>query len=359
MARKPHRRARHRLPSTAHVGTAPGEGSYAGEARADVVVPHLIDYDSASLQEVDGPDLAALVRCRDAHTVSWVDVDGAHDEGSVRTICETFGLHPLWIEDVLNPTIRPKVEHLADKVLVIMHVLSHVEGLTETERVVVVLGRGWVLSFQDRPGDVWNGVRTRIRNHLGRIRARGADYLLHALMDAVVDNYLLVVRALEPAIDALEDAVAVAGAPDAPHRVAEVRAELSVVRSAAWPLREAVGVLVRNEGGLVEHDTVPFFRDIADHLEAVLDAVDQSRDRTTASIELHLALQNQRLNEAMRVLTLVSTVFMPLSFVAGVYGMNFRHMPELQLVWGYPAVLAGMAVLAVGMVIYFRRRGLM
>ncbi len=358
MARKQRRKIRRRAPSVAHVGKVPGEGAYVGRSSDEVVVPRLMDYDAEILRETANPDLAAIVACAQSGSVSWLDIDGSHDEQLVRAIGDAFGLHPLWIEDILNTSARPKVELLDQHLLVIMDVLTYEAGQNASERVALVLGQGWVLSFQDRPGDVWDGVRDRIRNGKGRIRKRQADYLLYALMDAVIDNYLLVVRAMEPEIDALEEMVGTADSKDAPHRVASVRLELSVVRSSTGPVREALDALLRNDGGLVQIDTLPFFRDLADHLDTVLDAVDQARERSTAAIELHLALQNQALNESMRVLALVSTVFIPLSFIAGVYGMNFHHMPELAQPLGYPAVLVLMLVVAVAMLAMFKRRGL-
>lgn len=357
MARKrPRRKASLPLPHTGHVGLSPGEGAYVGRVREGEVLPVVIDYDAEGVREVKDPDLKELASCRDRRTVTWLDVDGYHDAARIQEIGEVFALHPLWVEDILNTSARPKVEELGSRLLVVMQVISREDEITGVEKVALVLGPGWVLSFQEKPGDVWNGVRQRIREAQGRIRKRRADYLLHALMDAVVDHYLVLLRDLEPDLLALEEGV---GDADLPHAVAQVRAELGLVRSAVWPLRDAVALLVRSEDALIEPETVPFFRDLSDHLNQVTDAVEQARERATSAMELQLALQNQRLNETMRVLTLVSTVFMPLSFIAGVYGMNFHHMPELDLVWAYPAVLVAMGAVALTMVLYFRRRGLM
>lgn len=351
--RRPKRPA---VPSAAHAGLAPGAGSYTG--RADhVVQPRVLDYDAEAARELVSPDLAALAACRDRRSVTWLDLDGVHDLDTVKQIAEVFQLHPLWLEDILNVSSRPKVELLGGKLLVVMQVLTVADEALASENVALVLGPGWVLSFQEKPGDVWHGVRARIRSTGDRIRARGADYLLHALMDAVVDHYLLAVRALEPELLALEDVVGPED-PDLPVRVAGIRAELAHIRGAVGPLREAVGRL-RTEDQLIAPESLPFFRDLSDHLAQVADAVDDARERATSAMELHLALQNQRLNDAMRVLTLVSTIFMPLSFLAGIYGMNFQHMPELAQPWGYPAVLGVMGVVALVMVGWFRRRGLM
>jgi magnesium transporter len=214
-----------------------------------------------------------------------------------------------------------------------------------------------VLSFQQRPGDVWEPVRQRIRQGLGRVRQRGADFLLHALMDAVVDAYFGVLVALDARVIEVEADALDPRRADLLERVAAVKADVDLLRAAVWPQRDAVSTLIRGEGQLIEGRTLPFFRDLADHVANLVEQVDGQRDRLRSAIDLHLAMTSRQLNDVMKVLTLVSTVFMPLTFIVGVYGMNFEDMPELHWKFGYPLVMGVMVAVVVGMVAFFRRRG--
>lgn len=360
-AKRSKRRKKRQIKAQSHVGMAPGVPVYVGERRDASVVVRAFTFDETTIEDIRDPDLATLTRCAAVDKVSWVDLDGVHDVDRVTQIGEIFNLHPLWLEDILNPSTRPKVEWLGDKMFVIVRLIRPApeeEGYV-SEQVAMVLGPTWVLSFQEQPGDAWEAVRDRIHAGTGRIRRRGSDYLLHALVDALVDQYFLIMQGLEPRLDELEDRVLTASGAmaDLPHIVSEMRSDLSMMRGAVWPLREAVMTLLRGEGSLIAENTVPFFRDLSDHLGQLSEVIGSSRERLQDALELHVALASHQMNEVMRVLTVVSTVFIPLSFLAGLYGMNFVYMPELQTPWGYPLLLAFMAAMAGLMLRYFRRKG--
>jgi magnesium transporter len=337
-------------------GLPPGTPIYAGEPRDFPVTVQVIDYDAEHHVERIETNVADLCTYRDRPTsVTWINLDGIHDAAAVAAIGETFGLHSLWIEDILNPTSRPKVEILEDRVLLIARMVEEMaDGNLEYEQVSLVLGPGFVLTFQERPGDVWDALRKRIATLGGRVRRMGADYLLHALLDATVDHYFVVLERLESQVDVLETRAIESPETSLPVQFQALKSELQSLRSVVWPTREAISTLVRGETAIIAPATMPFYRDLYDHVVQVMDIVDATRDRLVWVVELHLALTSQRMNEIMKVLTLVSTVFIPLSFIAGVFGMNFDVMPELHEEWGYPAVLTLMATIGFGLLLWFR-----
>jgi magnesium transporter len=351
----PTRTSRRLRRGSAKRGLAPGAAVYTGPARDWAGSLKLLHYDLDEVKTGGGLDDEELRRVLDPGHVSWVDLVGLHDVEQVRAVGKTFGLHPLWVEDLLNTGVRPKLEEHDGRLLVLVRMVRLVEGRVDYETVGLVAGPGWVLSFQERMGDVWDPIRARIEGN-ARIRRMGPAYLLHALLDALVDEYFLVVEHLDGLVDTLEDAAMSDGLQrDLPRRVHDLRGQVSAFRCAIWPLREAVAQLGRSD--YVDADTQPFVRDLYDHVREVAEEIDTTRERLTGVLELHVAVTSHQLNVVMRVLTVVSTVFIPLTFLVGVYGMNFEHMPELRWRWGYPAVWAVMALMAAGQGLWFWRRG--
>ncbi len=352
--------APHARNAAAKRGMRPGAAVYVGPERTEAIHVRVLDYDDEAVRIEENPSDDAMAGWSQSPTVTWVDLDGVHLTDDVVRIGEQFGLHPLWIEDLLHPGGRPKVEQVGDQLFIRLRMIRPPAGADDppdVETIGLVLGPTWVLSFQERPGDVWDAVRERIVEKRGRIRSKGADYLMHALLDAVVDAYFGVLEHLELRVDDLEDA-ALAN-PDAalPGAIATLKSDLGTVRAGVWPVREALSLLVRERGVLISAEVVPFFRDVLDHLAQVVDHVDSMRERLLGAIELSLAVSGHRLNEIMRVLTIVSTLFLPMTFLAGIWGMNFDLMPELHTTWGYPIALFTMIGSAVAMVSWFRGRG--
>ena len=342
----------------AKLGQSPGEAIYAGEPRDHGIVIKLLDYDTDRVREVPRCSVEDLRAATTSPTVTWIDLSGVHDATLVQRVCESLGIHPLAMEDVLNPHTRPKIDDYGDHVLVVLKVATRngTPGHFDLEQVSLVLGARWVASFQERPGDGWERVRERVRQGRGRIRSMGPAYLLHALMDAVVDDYFDVLDGMETEIEEIErDAVEGEGL-DVPRRAHVVRGRLNALRRLVWPIREGLAPILRGEFERVDKVTLPYYRDLTDHLAQCLDLLDGSRDRLLALVELHLAVASHNMNQVMRVLTVMATIFMPLTFIVGIYGMNFEHMPELEWPWAYPAVMTMMAVLGVGMAYWFQRK---
>lgn len=338
--KRPHRR---RARSAAkRIGVPPGAGGYTGTVSKEPVEVHIVDFDAGHVSEQGGHTSPELKDLADGNSVTWVNLDGIHRVEEVRAVCKSFGVHPLWVEDILNPAGRPKAEMLDDRVFVVAKMVHVRERMIEVEQVSIVMGVGWVLTFQERRGDVWEALRQRIRSGNGRIRRMKSDYLLHALLDDVVDHYFLALEELEDRVDELEADAFDPAKPVEMASVFEVKTELGDFRRTVWPMRESISALLRLEGGPIGPAVLPYFRDLYDHVVQVMDILESARERVVGVYELHLAVTGHRLNDIMKVLTIVSTIFIPMTFVAGVYGMNFDYMPELHWEWGYPMVIAMM-----------------
>jgi magnesium transporter len=263
------------------------------------------------------------------------------------------------MEDVLSPTQRPKVEEYEDHFLVILKMLTFDDVRDEltAEQVSFVVGPHYLLSFQERPGDVFEPVRARLRDGRPRIRSRGTDYLVYAFVDAIVDNYFRILEQVGDRIEALEQAVMEDPSIDLMHRIHHLRGEVLVLRRAVWPLRETIGLMYRGEIAAITEETRIFLRDVYDHSVQVIDTAETLREVLSGALDLYMSGVSNRMNEVMKVLTIIATIFIPLSFFAGLYGMNFEYMPELGVRWAYPILLVFMGVIGGGMLWAFRRRG--
>jgi magnesium transporter len=291
--------------------------------------------------------------------VTWINVDGLGDTKVLARLGERFGLHPLALEDVLDVGQRPKVERYDKHLFAVMRTMRIAEGgdIAE-EQVSLFFGAGWLITVQERPdGDCFGAVREAIRQGRGRVREAGADYLAYLLVDAVVDAYFPVVEQFGERIQGLESAAIDDASPIVLVQMQRLRHQLLGLRRAVWPMREAVVVLQREESELVTPETRLFLRDVYDHAVQALEIVESLRETAVSVMEVYLSVQNQRLNEVMKVLTVIATIFIPLTTIASIYGMNFKHMPELEWRYGYAWALGLMLASALGMITYFRRRG--
>jgi len=294
--------------------------------------------------------------------VTWVNVSGLQNATAVQQVAACFGAHPLIIEDILHVEQRPKLDFEQEKYLfLVVRMLQYEESRGEVvaEQVSLLLNKQSVVSFQEEklPGDAFDPVRRRLRNNEGPVRQAGPDYLAYSLLDAVVDGYFGVVEQLGERVEDLEEELVARPGRGTLQRIHGLRHELLTLRKAIWPLREVVSELQRGNSPLVAPATVIYLRDLHDHVFRVIDNVETLREMVAGMIDIYLSSVSNRLNEVMKVLTIIATIFIPLTFVVGVYGMNFRYMPELSSPWGYPAVLVLMAATAGGMLVYFRRRG--
>ncbi len=340
-------------------GTTPGTLAAHAEASAGPVRIALFTYDGSRCEE-RGVDPAEIPSLRvPAGGVFWLDVAGLSDPAVVKAIGDRFGFHPLALEDVLNVPQRPKVESFDDHILVVLREIRHGE---EPEQVSLFLGDRVVVTFQERPGDSFEPVRERLREGVGRIRNEGADFLAYALCDAVLDAFFPTLERLGDEVEQLEDRVIAEPVPGTFQEIHRVKQRLLQVRRAVWPARDAMNELLREESPLVRPGTKVFLRDCYDHTVQVMDMVETYRELTSGLIDEYMSSVSNRMNEIMKVLTIIATLFIPLTFLAGLYGMNFDrgaspyNMPELGWRYGYPALVGVMAVVALGMLCYFRRK---
>ncbi|MBD3220120.1 magnesium/cobalt transporter CorA [bacterium] len=335
---------------------SPGTLDFTGEKKVERVGLEVVDYGGDHLATHELDSVAECARFAGTDTVTWLNVTGLHDTALIRELGETFGVHPLALEDVVNPHQRPKLDDYGDHLFITCRMPRAGRGSTDmdAEQLAVVLGRGLVITFQERPGDAFDPVRERLRRGRSRLRDGGADYLAYALLDAVVDRYFFVAEAFGEAIEEIEEIVLAGRGDDPLGSLHELRRELVVLRRAVMPLREVVSALVRSESELIAPTTVPFLRDAHDHATQVGDAVDTFRDMLTSLQEVAMANASNRLNDVMRVLTIFASIFVPLTFLAGIYGMNFETMPELAWRWGYPVFWIVTLVVAGIMLGYFR-----
>ena len=354
---RPVKRLLRLLPTKA--GAAPGTLVYRGPKRSEPVVVHLLEYDMEDCDEStlsSGTNFEELAK---DGRLTWINVDGLDDLGLIKTIGSAFDLHPLVLEDLVHTGQRPKFEEYEEYFFVVLRMLTLCSGglSVRSEQVGIIIGDGFVLSFQERAGDVWEAVRERIRGGSGRIRSRGADYLAYALIDAIVDHYFHVLEAFAEQVEKLEEEVLGFPSRETMHQIHNLRQELFLVRRAVWPLRELANSLVRTESSLVDSGTGVFLRDVYDHTVQVMDSAETLREVVSGLMDLYLSSVSNRMNEVMKVLTIMASIFIPLTFLAGIYGMNFEVMPELGIPWAYPALLGIMGAMAIGLLLFFKKKG--
>ncbi len=339
-------------------GLPPGTLVHIGEKKVESVGITIIDYDE---QQVTEKRVASVEECfpfKQTPTVTWINIDGLHEVEVIEKLGKAFGLHPLILEDVLSTGQRPKFEDYENCVFVVLRMLSYSdehEGV-ESEQVSFVLGSSFVVSFQERAGDVFESVRDRIRNGKGRIRKMGADYLVYSLVDAIVDSYFGILERVGERIEALEDELVSDPNERTLQQIYALKREMISLRRSIWPLRELVNGIQRSDSVLVGESTNVYLRDVYDHTIQIIDTIESYRDIVSGMLDTYLSSISNRMNAVMKVLTIIATIFIPLTFVAGIYGMNFEHMPELRWRWSYPAVWLLMLAVAGVMMVYFKRK---
>lgn len=339
-------------------GASPGTLVHIGERRSAAPVVTLISYDQGSCTEQAVNPAAPGALLRGGEGITWLNVDGVTQVDILRRVGDCYGLHPLVMEDIVNTDQRPKKEDYGDYLFVVVKMLDiSDEGRLVVEQVSLILGEMWLLTFQEGlDGDPFQPVRERLRAGKGRIRGGGADYLAYALLDAVIDQYFVVLERIAERVELLEEEVVAAPTRFTIRKIHRLRQEMILIRRSVWPLRELIGGLERRDCDLIGEGTLVYLRDLYDHTVQIIDTVETSREMLSGMLDIYLSSEANRTNEVMKVLTVYATIFMPLTFIVGLYGMNFKNMPELEWRWGYPAVLLLMALLALGMIIYFRRK---
>lgn len=339
-------------------GLPSGTLVYTGEKKDEQVKINVIDYDEATFQEIELATVDACIPYKDKPTVTWINVDGVHNVQVLEQLGGCFGLHRLVMEDIMNTDQRPKMEDYGDYLYIVFKMLaSGKDGEIVNEQISLILGANFVLSFQEGiEGDVFNLIRDHLRTNKGRIRKMKADYLAYTLLDAVVDNYFVILEKFGDKIESIETELIKSPEQATVQRIYQLKREMIFLHNAVWPLREVVNALSKHEYPLIQESITPYLRDVYDHVIHIIDSVDIYREMLSSMLDLYLSSVSNRLNEVMKVLTAISLIFMPLTFIAGVYGMNFKYMPELEWRYGYFLVLFVMFGIGVAMFIYFKRK---
>ncbi|MEK6967359.1 MAG: magnesium/cobalt transporter CorA [Nanoarchaeota archaeon] len=339
-------------------GMEPGSLVYIGEQKTEKVKITFIDYDEHKLEEKELQNIEEAFPSKSTPTVSWTNIYGIHQVDIIEKVGKHFDLHPLLLEDVVNTQQRPKVEDYGDYLFFVLKMLSFNEkaNKVEAKQVCLVLGKTYVISFQESDSDVFDPVRDRIRSGKARIRRHGPDFLAYSLIDAIIDNYFGILENLGEAIEQLEDELAKNPQQSDLKKLFGLKREVTTLRKAIFPLREIIGKVEKGDSSLIKKGTEVYFRDVYDHAVSMIDNIDTFRDMMSEMVDIYLSAQSNKLNEVIRVLTVISTIFMPITFIASIYGMNFRYLPELEWRYGYFSVLALMAAITVVMLIYFKRK---
>ncbi|MGB2629937.1 MAG: magnesium/cobalt transporter CorA, partial [Candidatus Omnitrophota bacterium] len=339
-------------------GLAPGALVHVGKARTAKTRITIIDYDELQFQEKEAKTIEECFPFKDTPTVTWVNIDGVHELDIIEKIGKQFDLHPLTLEDIVNTGQRPKFEDFEKYVFVVLKMLYQEEGddgIT-AEQVSLILGPNYVISFQEKEGDVFDPVRERLRQAKGRVRKMGADYLAYSLLDAVIDNYYKVLERIGDKIEGMEEDLVKNPTSDILRTIHGLKGDVVFLRKSVLPLREVINSLYRGEVALIGEATSIYLRDLYDHTIQVIDNVETFRDMVSGTLDIYLSSLSNRMNEAsnrmnevMKVLTIFAALFIPLTFVAGVYGMNFKFMPELEWRYGYFMILGVMALIGISL----------
>jgi magnesium transporter len=349
--------SRHHHKLANRVGLPPGTLPV-NDAPADLsVLITVIDYDATHFQEKTVDKISECFPFRDTETVTWINVDGLGNPKLIEDLGKCFTIHPLILEDLFNTGQRPRMEDQDQYIYLNLKMLTYLAAskTIKIEHISMVIGKNFLISFQEDIGDIFDPVRERIRKE-GRIRKFGPDYLAYALIDIIVDNYFVVMENLEEQVEGLEEELVTNPTPASLHKINQLKKDMIFLRKSVWPLREMINNLERSESTLIQESTRIYLRDVYNHTIQVIDTLETFRDMVSGMIDIYLSGLSYKMNEIMKVLTLIATIFIPLTFVVGLYGMNFRNMPEIQWEYGYYAVLGLMVVMVAVMLTYFRKK---
>src|SRR4030042_3376501 len=343
---------------TKKAGLPPGTLVYTGEKVHEPASITVIDYDEKNYDERELSRFDECLVFRDKPTVTWINVCGISKVANLEKLGECFSLHPLVLEDILTIDQRPKIEDYEDYLYIVLKSIQCGEQTDDipANQISIILGRNYVISFQEGDGSIFAPIRERLVAAKGRIRKAGADYLAYSLIDLVVDHYFVVLETFGEKVELLEDELVGRPIPKTLHDVHRFKNDMIILRKSLWPLREVIARLDRREATLIEDSTPVYFKAVYDHTIIAIDTVETYRDILSGMLDIYLSSVSHRLNEVMKVLTIIATIFMPLTFIVGLYGMNFKHMPELECRRGYFLVLAFMALVAIAMLVVFRKK---
>ncbi|MBW2984283.1 magnesium/cobalt transporter CorA [Candidatus Woesearchaeota archaeon] len=339
-------------------GLPPGTLVYVGKRGEERVKVDIIDYTDFKLQEKTVKKVEECFPFKNKPTVTWLNITGIHQIDIIEKIGKYFGIHSLVLEDIVNANQRSKIEDFENHLFLVLRMIYYDKdsGDIKSEQISLILGKHFVISFQETEGDVFDPIRDRIRKKKGKIRKMGSDYLAYTLIDAIVDNYFLILEKIGEKIESLEETVVGSPDPKTLDVIHKLKGDLIHIRKSVWPLREIINNMLRGESKLIKKSTAIYLRDIYDHTIQVIDNVETFKEMVSGMVDIYLSSISNRMNEIMKVLTIFAAIFIPLTFVAGVYGMNFEFMPELR--WRYGYLFAWLVILLVGgsMLAYFNRK---
>jgi magnesium transporter len=339
-------------------GKAPGTLVFVGEKKVENISVDVLSYAENEFNEQQFNSIESLQEIIKNQLPSWINITGIHDVKQMSQLGEMFNLNPLILEDVLNTEQRPKYEEIDDKIFVVLKMLYNNDDLSiSNEQISFVLGTNYLITFQEEAGDTFEPVRERLRKATTKIRARGLGYLLYALMDTIVDNYIFLTENLGERVEGLEEKILIETSPSLLNDIKNHKKEIHQIRKAVWPAKECITLLERTEVEYIDKNTKPFVRDLLDHINLANESVDTYREMLTDHVNLYHSGEANKLNEIIRVLTIFSVIFTPLTFLAGIYGMNFKYLPELDYPYAYPIFWGVILTITLGMIIYFQRNG--
>jgi len=336
----------------------PGTLTYTGSKEQKHVTVDLIDYSPSIHKNVTVDDVSQAFNKKHPEEISWININGLSDIDQIERLGEHYKLHPLILEDIVDTSQRPKIDEYPDYLFVVFKMLYYNdEGVFMNEHISLVLGENYLITFQEADGDVFDSLRQRIANAKGRVRNAGADYLMFAIMDAVVDHYFTLIETMSDRIEALEDILfSNTAEQDITQDIQELKREVLRLRKAVFPFREVVNRLEKIDSQLIDERTITYIRDLYDHVTQVTDSIDIYREMTWGLMDMYMTTISNKMNEVMKVLTIMASIFIPLTFMAGIYGMNFDHIPELHLRYGYYYLWGAMIAVFLGLLYYFKRK---
>ncbi|MFC1508883.1 magnesium/cobalt transporter CorA [Candidatus Omnitrophota bacterium] len=341
-------------------GLPPGTLMHIGEKKTEKVkiTMTIMDYDATYFEEKELTEIEDCFPFRDKASVTWINVNGVHDPEIIEKIGKFFNVHSLTLEDILNTGHRPQIDDFEDYLYIVLKMLSFdiQENNILSEQVSLVLGYNYVISFQEKEGDVFDPLRNRIRNGKGRIRKMSTDYLAYSIIDAVIDNYYIILEKINEKIEVLEEELVMNPTPKILQAIHDLKREMLYIRKSIWPLRDIIDSLERGESLLIQDTTQVYLRDLYDHTIQIIETVDILRDMISGMLDIYLSSVSNRMNEVMKTLTIFAAIFIPLTFIAGIFGMNFEYMPELKLRWAYPTLLITMLILGMSLFVYFKKK---
>ncbi|MEX0721954.1 MAG: magnesium/cobalt transporter CorA [Balneolaceae bacterium] len=338
-------------------GLPPGTLHFVGKQKLDEVTIKLCDYDTEQLGEYDLHKIDDSKPYLDSPSKTWLNICGLHDVDKLKEIWNYFELHPLVQEDIIHTSQRPKIEQYPNHLFFVLRMISVSEGEElNVEQVSIVLGKNYVLSFQEDDIPIFEPVLHRLRSAAPRLRKSGPDYLAYALVDTIVDHYFKILEHIGDEIEILEDKILEDFDNSIPERIHALRRKLIFFRKSIWPMRDNLNMLLRDESPFIDEGQKIYFRDVNDHLVQIIDGLENYRDMVIGMLDMYMSQVSNKMNEVMKVLTIIATIFIPLTFIAGVYGMNFENMPELKWNWAYPALWVIMITVTAGMIYFFKRK---